>query len=372
MRRSGAVSRLPSRGLQFAHQQLDEGGLARAVGAEQGDARAGAQHQADIGEQGLVAVAARGLLQPDEGVRAAFRGFDLQLEMAVVDVRRGDAFQPLQRLDAALRLLGLAGLGAEAADEVLEVGDLLLLLRKGLVLLRSALGTGAFEAVVVAGVAVDHLVVHVGDAVDAGVEELSVVRHQQDAAGVAREVLLQPQDGFEVEVVGRLVQQQQVGAAHQGAGQVEAHAPAAGEARHRARQLLGAESQPVEQLRGTGRGGVALDGFETVLCLEPGGIVRLLRQHALQLAQLAVAVEHEFQRRALGVGDFLLHEGQGLALLEGDLAAVGADFAADQAEQGGFAAAVLAHQADALVGEDLQGGVLEEGGSVLEINQILQ
>ena len=97
----------------------------------------------------MLAVAATGFLQPDQGVRAAFRRFDFQLEMAMVDMRRGDAFQPFQRLDAALRLLGLAGLGAEAADEILEVGDLFLLLRKGLVLLHGALGTGAFEAVVV-------------------------------------------------------------------------------------------------------------------------------------------------------------------------------------------------------------------------------
>ena len=42
------------------------------------------------------------------------------------------------------------------------------------------------------------------------VEEVAVVRHTQDRALVLFEVLLQPIDGFRIEVVGRLVQQQDV------------------------------------------------------------------------------------------------------------------------------------------------------------------
>ena len=67
---------------------------------------------------------------------------------------------------------------------------------------------------------------------------------------------------------------------------------------HRARQLLVGKSQPIEQLRGAGRRGVAFDGLEAVLGLEPGGIVHFRCQHAFQLAQFAVAVEHELQRRS--------------------------------------------------------------------------
>ena len=76
----------------------------------------------------LVAVAEAHFLGAQQQIGAALRRFDLQLEMAVGDMRRGDARQPLQRLDAALRLLGLGGLGAEAAHEIFQVGDLCLLL----------------------------------------------------------------------------------------------------------------------------------------------------------------------------------------------------------------------------------------------------
>jgi hypothetical protein len=43
------------------------------------------------------------------------------------------------------------------------------------------------------------------------VEEIAVVGHRHHGAGEAQQVLLQPFDGFGIEVVGRLVEQQHVG-----------------------------------------------------------------------------------------------------------------------------------------------------------------
>ena len=140
------------------------------------------------------------------------------------------------------------------------------------------------------------MVVDVRDAVHAGVEEFAVVGDDHQAAGVARQILFQPQDGFEVEVVGRLVEQQQIGAVHQRARQVQAHAPAAGKALHRAIQRIVGEPQAVQQLRRARRCGIAVDGLEAVLRLEPCGIVIPLRQHFFEPPQLGIAVEHEFQR----------------------------------------------------------------------------
>ena len=76
----------------------------------------------------------------------------------------------------------------------------------------------------------------VGDAEhvrDHRVEKFAVVRDQQQRAGIALEPVFEPEHGVEIEVVGRLVEQQQVGAAHQRLGQIQAHAPAAGEFAHR-------------------------------------------------------------------------------------------------------------------------------------------
>ncbi len=66
---------------------------------------------------------------------------------------RRHLFHALQRLDAALRLLGLGGLGLEAVDELLQVGDLVLLLVEAPPVAAPALGTLLLEAGVVAAVA---------------------------------------------------------------------------------------------------------------------------------------------------------------------------------------------------------------------------
>ncbi len=54
---------------------------------------------------------------------------------------------------------------------------------------------------------------------------------------------LQPQGAFQVEIVGRFVEQQQVGLGEQGRGQGHPHAPAAGELGHRPGQVVAGEAQ---------------------------------------------------------------------------------------------------------------------------------
>src|SRR5512137_3119163 len=64
------------------------------------------------------------------------------------------------------------------------------------------------------------------------IEEPAVVRDDEHAAGVLEERVLQGAQGLDVEVVRRLVEEQDVGAGHQGLGQVEPAALAAGERAH--------------------------------------------------------------------------------------------------------------------------------------------
>ena len=69
----------------------------------------------------------------------------------------------------------------------------------------------------------------VGDARHDGVEEVAVVRDEDHGVRVRAQVLLEPVAGVEVEMVGGLVEQQQVGPAEQQLGQRDAHLPAARE-----------------------------------------------------------------------------------------------------------------------------------------------
>ena len=90
------------------------------------------------------------------------------------------------------------------------------------------------------------LVPDLDDLVDGHVEEVAVVRNQHEGVGIVRQIIFQPVAGFEIEMVGGLVEQQQVGLLQQQLGQREAHLPAAGKLLGLAVPVVLAEAQAVE------------------------------------------------------------------------------------------------------------------------------
>ena len=157
-----------------------------------------------------------------------------------------DALDLFQFLDARLHLLGLRGLVAEAVDERFKVLDLLALvairghqLLAPLVLLRKVLG-------VIALIDRQPLVPDLDGAVDRHVEKIAVVRDEDVAEGIVLQIVLEPVARFEIEVVGRLVEQQQVGLGQQQLGQRDAHLPAAAELIGLPRPILFAEAEAGE------------------------------------------------------------------------------------------------------------------------------
>ena len=127
---------------------------------------------------GRARVAQRHVLELHESLRGGRHRREREFERAV-GVRRRDLLHPLERLDAALRLLGLRRLGAEAVDERLQVRDLPLLLHVGRLLQRELLRALALELRVVAGVGLELSRVEMDDAVDDAVEKIAVVRDEQ-------------------------------------------------------------------------------------------------------------------------------------------------------------------------------------------------
>ena len=150
--------------------------------------------------------------------------------------------------------MALLALRLEAGNELLQVGDFVLLLAKRGLLLLQLLGAHVFKLAVVAAKTVQlaQLDVH-GDA-GHRVQKLAVMADDQHRAFVAFQPGFQPDQRVQVQMVGRLVQQQQVGRAHQRARQLQAHAPAAGEAVDRVVQLGGFEAQAQNQRLRAGRG----------------------------------------------------------------------------------------------------------------------
>src|SRR5690606_31706879 len=111
------------------------------------------------------------------------------------------------------------------------------------------------------------------DLLDHRIQEVTVVGNQQQGARVALQPAFQPEDGIQVQVVGGLVEQQQVGRAHQRLGQVQAHAPATGEITDTAFHLRRLEAQAGQQLAGAGVGAVAIGVVQFGVQARQGGAV---------------------------------------------------------------------------------------------------
>ncbi len=125
--------------------------------------------------------------------------------------RNLDAFDLLEFLDAALYLLRLGSLVAEAVDENFELFDAVALVLVGGCQLLVALRLLREKLVIVPGVEPEALVPDLGDLVDRDVEKVAVVRDQQEGVRIVLQIFFEPVARFEIKVIGRLVEQQQVG-----------------------------------------------------------------------------------------------------------------------------------------------------------------
>jgi hypothetical protein len=256
-----------------------------------------------------------------------------------------------------LRLGGLAGLGAETVDEPLQVLALGLFLLEGDLLLAEMLGALPLEGGVVAGVQLRAPFVQVQDVGADAVEELAVVRDQQQRAGILQQPLFQPQHGVEVQVVGGLVEQQQFRGRHQGARQVQAHPPAAGELGDGAPLRRRRKAQAVQQARGPGLGVIALQLGQVVMRARRR--LEIARQHGGALGiergpQGGVPGHDELQRRVAQGRGLLGDAGDASPRRQADLAEVPLELAPDGGEQAALAAAIAPDHAHPPAGMQAQ------------------
>ena len=152
--------------LQASGDQLGEGRFAVAVLAEQRDAVVVVDAQIEVAQDRLVRVVA-GRCAFDAEQRAGEhlgRVGQQERDDAVVNLRR-DRLHLGQRLDAALRLARLRGLGLEAVDEGLDMAALVVLLLLELQFEPLLLAPRLLEIVVAARVEGELAAVEMQDAV---------------------------------------------------------------------------------------------------------------------------------------------------------------------------------------------------------------
>jgi len=213
-----AAHDLARRRREAARQQVEERRLARAVAAQNADALAAQDSRCEIVDDfpvGFPRIGEREVLHLEDAHAAGRSGVEPQR-------RRADGGTPRGKFGAQFLERGHAPLVARRArldapaDPCLLLGELLGLARPVDGLVGLELGLALDEGRVVARPARELAAVEVEDRRRHALQEAAVVRHDQDGhLALAAQEALQPVDGRHVEVVRRLVEEQQVGARQQ-------------------------------------------------------------------------------------------------------------------------------------------------------------
>ncbi len=230
--------------------------------------------------------------------------------------------------------------------------------------------------VVVAGVEMYLLVPDFHDAFHGDVEKVAVVRDEDERVRIGGQVLLKPVAGFEIEVVGRLVEQQQVGLLQQKFGERDAHLPAAGKFFGLARPVVAMKAETGQHLADLRFERVAVAGDKFVFeLLVTVGDVRVFRALMVEFRHAASERLHFFfdgmefgkHRHALGKNRAARHGEAVLRQVSGrdafgarDSAVVERLAPCKNFHDGRLAGAVRSDQTDAGFRRDQPVGVLEQ------------
>ncbi|CAB4755840.1 unannotated protein [freshwater metagenome] len=190
---------------------LEQGGLADAVRADDTDNAVARQRERQVVEEQPVTEALREVrgLDDDTAQARARRDLDLfHVELAGLVGSSGHLLVAVEA-GAALRLAGL-GIGPHPLE---LVGEAALQLHVLLALDLEAGGLRLEVGGVVALVGVGTAAVELEDPLGDVVEEVAIMGDGDDGAGVLLEMLLEPLDALGIEVVRRLVEEEQVGLA---------------------------------------------------------------------------------------------------------------------------------------------------------------
>ena len=263
----------------------------------------------------------------------------------------------------------LAGVGGEALDERLQLLDLLLVLLVDVLLLAGGHLGVLVPEVVVADIHLDLAEVDVADVRADLIEEVAVMADDDDRIGELQQEVLQPAHGLDVEVVGRLVQQQDVWIAEERLRQQDLDLLAAVHLAHELVLHVKADAQAGEDHLGVALGVPSVQLRELALQHAGALAVRigkvLLRVELVlflhDLIQALVAHDDRLEHLVLvKLKVILLEHGHALARRDDDLAGGGLQIAGEHLEEGGLARTVGADDAVAVAGCELDVDVFEQ------------
>ena len=142
--------------------------------------------------------------------------------------RKLDLFHARDFLDPALYLFSLGGLVPESIDERLELMDFFLLVSVCGFELGPALRLLGQECLIIAAVKIHPAIPDFHDLGGRDVQKVAVVGDQHERVRVGGKIAFEPVPCLKVQVIGRLIKQQQVRPLQQELGQHDSHLPATG------------------------------------------------------------------------------------------------------------------------------------------------
>ena len=202
------------------------------------------------------------------------------------------------------------------------------------------------------------------------VEEVTVMGNHDDRTEILGQKVLQPGDGVNVQVVGRLVHEDDIRIAEQRLRQQDFHLFVTGQVRHLLIEQTFRQTQTLDQLRGVclclpavqfGKLRLQLRCQDAVLFGEVLlGVEGVLLLH--DIVEPLVAHDDRVQHRVLVVLEVvLLQNAHPLILGDHHLAGGRLQIPGEDPQEGGLSGAVGADDAVAVAGNELQLHVLEQG-----------
>ena len=362
------------RSLDFFSNELEERGLERVEFTDERDLVLVAEREVEALADDTVA-AVDGRILDFEHNLARF-AVHLEVHPRELTARCRHFFDGhlIQKLLTAGGLLCLSGVRSEAADERLEFFNLFF--SAAVLVLALLLGELAccVPEFVVTAVNVDLAVVDIASVRADCVQEVTVMAHHDHDVFETFEVVFEPADGFQIKVVRRFVQEQNVRVAKQSLGEEHADFLAAIEFGHQVVVEFFGNAETLEEHCCVGIGFVTADfakarfDFHRLHALFFGHF----RQSVKFVALLAKFVEfrethhHGFENRVVFVGEVvLLKDGDTFARVLRDFTRVRFEFARKNLEECGFAGTVCADNTVAVASLEGKIHFLEENAATI-------
>mmetsp|Transcript_34669 Transcript_34669/g.83756 ORF Transcript_34669/g.83756 Transcript_34669/m.83756 type:complete len:328 (+) Transcript_34669:573-1556(+) len=320
---------IPCVGLHVTHQQLQQCGFSAPVLPHHGIPRPHLHVHIQVGQPEPAAVA-RLRLRIGEAHLVHLHQIGDRLRILEGELQGGvlgDLFQhgePLQGLDAGLYQARTLSVAPEGVDELAQVGLGPLLGLRLPLLLEQLIRSHFFEGVVVPLVVRELLVPELNDVRADGIQEIPGVGHNDQGGLALRQVLLQPGHRVQIQVIGGLIQQQEVRVGEKRASQGHTHAPSSREMAEGLGLHMRGQPQPRQDLRSLVGGGGRVHLLEPlvdcgeasrILSVRGLGMVHPITEDLLlgqQVPPLLIHHEHHIQSRNQVLGQMvqlLLHGG---------------------------------------------------------------